>query len=148
MSQSSQMASSQVSRQITELIDEIAFQRVLLSSIDDNVQDREDAEKDVRDEIRSLERQLRDLRRRTTTTALKSRSSNPSSQNLQATPSRPSRNYTANSLDGGHDKDAAEKTAMNGYSGEFCLLGALLSLQISAASRRSLFASSCPSPSR
>lgn len=47
---------------IDDLLDEIAFQKVLLSSIDDSVQNREEAEAEVRAEITALERQLRKLR--------------------------------------------------------------------------------------
>ncbi|KAH8816892.1 SNF2 family N-terminal domain-containing protein [Xylogone sp. PMI_703] len=55
-------SSSQGSLSIAELMNEIAFQKVLLSSIDDSVEDREDAEAEVRAEIKALERQLRALR--------------------------------------------------------------------------------------
>jgi hypothetical protein len=57
------------------LLNELAFQKVLLSSIDDTVQNRETAEEDVRAEIRSLEKQIRVLKRGTTSTASNSRSS-------------------------------------------------------------------------
>jgi uncharacterized coiled-coil protein SlyX len=49
------------------LLNELAFQKVLLNSIDDTVQNREAAEEEVRAEIRTLEKQIRDLKRGTTT---------------------------------------------------------------------------------
>jgi uncharacterized coiled-coil protein SlyX len=49
------------------LLNELAFQKVLLNSIDDTVQNREAAEEDVRAEIRALEKQIRDLKRGSTT---------------------------------------------------------------------------------
>ncbi|KAG4430417.1 hypothetical protein IFR05_014107 [Cadophora sp. M221] len=76
----SQAASSQVTQEMNDLKEEILFQQVLLSSIDDHVQNREAAEQEVRDEIHSLERKLNQLKR-----AARG-SSKPSSQNLQSTP--------------------------------------------------------------
>ena len=49
------------------LLNELAFQKVLLNSIDDTVQNREAAEEEVRAEIRTLEKQIRDLKRGSTT---------------------------------------------------------------------------------
>jgi len=49
------------------LLNELAFQKVLLNSIDDTVQNREAAEEEVRAEIRALEKQIRELKRGTTT---------------------------------------------------------------------------------
>jgi hypothetical protein len=46
---------------------------VLLSTLDDTVWDREAAEKEIRDEIKALERQLKDLRRGPGMTASNSR---------------------------------------------------------------------------
>lgn len=66
MSQLYQAASPVVQGQINELIEEIAFQRVLLESMDDTVVNRQQAELDVRKEIRDLENQVKRLRRGTT----------------------------------------------------------------------------------
>lgn len=87
MSQS-QQAGSQASNQqaIQELIEEIAFQKVLLASIDDSVQNREAAVAEVKSEILSLEKQVRALKRGNTTTASSSQAST-SSHAIQATPS-------------------------------------------------------------
>ncbi len=80
-----QQAGSQASQQaINELIEEIAFQQVLLASIDGSVQNREAAEAEVREENRALESQLRALKRGTTTTASNSQLSS-SSHSTQAT---------------------------------------------------------------
>lgn len=49
------------------LLSELAFQKALLNSIDDTVQNREAAEEEVRAEIRALEKQIRDLKRGATT---------------------------------------------------------------------------------
>ncbi|RFU32429.1 hypothetical protein B7463_g3913, partial [Scytalidium lignicola] len=62
---------------VAELMNEIAFQKVLLSSIDDSVQNREDAEAEVKTEIAALERQLRELRRGILTGGLVSSQSAP-----------------------------------------------------------------------
>ncbi|KAF8854292.1 hypothetical protein BDZ45DRAFT_747658 [Acephala macrosclerotiorum] len=87
MSQS-QQADSQASNQqeIQGLVEEIAFQKVLLASIDDSVQNREAAEAEVKAEILSLEKQVRALKRCTTTTASSSQLST-SSQPARTTPS-------------------------------------------------------------
>ncbi|KAE8443177.1 hypothetical protein EG329_002275 [Mollisiaceae sp. DMI_Dod_QoI] len=84
MSQPQQTGSQASQQAINELIEEIAFQQVLLASIDGSVQNREAAEAEVREEIRSLESQLRALKRGTTTTASNSQLS-PSSHSTQAT---------------------------------------------------------------
>jgi hypothetical protein len=49
------------------LLNELAFQKVLLNSIDDTVQNREAAEDEVCAEIRALEKQIRELKRGSTT---------------------------------------------------------------------------------
>ena len=46
---------------IADLTCEIAFQKVLLSSIDDSVANREEAEHEVKTEIKALERHLKEL---------------------------------------------------------------------------------------
>ncbi|CZS91523.1 related to DNA repair protein RAD16 [Rhynchosporium graminicola] len=77
----SEAASSQMTHEVNDLQEEIAFQRVLLSSIDHNVKDREAAEQDVRNEIHSLESKLNRLKR-----AAKASTSKSSSQTLQPSP--------------------------------------------------------------
>ena len=69
MSQQTQTqgASRASEQEIAELMNEIAFQKVLLASIDESVLDRSNAENEVRAEIKTLEKQLRDLKRRGTT---------------------------------------------------------------------------------
>ncbi len=64
------------------LLSELAFQKVLLNSIDDTVQNRKAAEEEVRAEIRTLEKQIRDLKRGTTT-ASNSQPPGPASQSSQ-----------------------------------------------------------------
>lgn len=64
MSQTQPVAGSQAAQEaIRELMGEISFQKVLLSSIDDSVDDREAAEDEVRTEIKALQDQLRALKR-------------------------------------------------------------------------------------
>jgi phage shock protein A len=65
------------------LLNELAFQKVLLSSIDDTVQNRETAEEEVRAEIQTLEKQIRDLKRGTTA-ASNSQPPGSASQPLQS----------------------------------------------------------------
>jgi hypothetical protein len=84
---SSQAALSQAQQQeMNELMSEIAFQKVLLSSIDDTVENRGEAEAEVRIEIKTLEQKLRTLKRGTTTSASQS-TQGPSSQTLNSTSS-------------------------------------------------------------
>lgn len=45
-----------------EVEDELAFQKTMLATIDDTVQDREDAEAQVKAEIRRLDKLLRSMR--------------------------------------------------------------------------------------
>lgn len=74
-------ASQANQREIEELMSEIAFQKVLLSSIDDSVENREEAENKVKAEIKALDMQLRALRRSAgTTTAASQSTSTPFSQ--------------------------------------------------------------------
>jgi uncharacterized coiled-coil protein SlyX len=69
MSQPQPPASSQATQDaIRELVNEIAFQKVLLSSIDDSVDDREAAEDEVRAEIKKLEKEIKNLKRGSTST--------------------------------------------------------------------------------
>jgi phage shock protein A len=85
-------ASSQANqRQIDELMEEIAFQKVLLSSIDDSVENREVAENEVRVEIKTLEKQLRTLRREHSTVKSASQSTTIPSQSAASSslPSNP-----------------------------------------------------------
>jgi septal ring factor EnvC (AmiA/AmiB activator) len=70
---STQAASSQASQQkIDDLLNEIAFQKVLLSSIDDSVENREEAEAEVRNEIKTLEKHLLVLKRGTASSSSQS----------------------------------------------------------------------------
>ena len=70
---SSQAALPRAQRQeLDELMSEIAFQKVLLSSIDDSVANRAEAEDEVRAEIKTLEKKLRALKHGTSTTASQS----------------------------------------------------------------------------
>src|SRR3984885_13405471 len=64
MSQTQLPVGSQATEEAArELMNEISFQKVLLSSIDDSVEDRDAAEDEVRTEIRRLENELRALKR-------------------------------------------------------------------------------------
>ncbi len=97
-------------RRIHELQEEILFQRVLLSSIDDTVQNRAQAEQDVKDEIHSLQRQLVKLKRGTTAdlTTASTLSQPASSQRIEATPRSSSP----------RSKSASNAASMEGYPGE------------------------------
>ncbi|KAE9365444.1 hypothetical protein N431DRAFT_353892 [Stipitochalara longipes BDJ] len=71
------------------LLNELAFQKVLLNSIDDTVQNRDAAEEEVRGEIQALEKQIRDLRRGSTTASNSQPSrSSQSSQKQSSNPSK------------------------------------------------------------
>jgi hypothetical protein len=72
-------------RAIDALMEEIAFQKVLLDSIDDSVENREEAEDEVRAEIKTLEKQLRTLRRGPGTTKSASQSTTIPSQSAAST---------------------------------------------------------------
>ncbi|KAK0105181.1 hypothetical protein ONS95_004422 [Cadophora gregata] len=100
----SQTASFQVTQEMRDLKEEILFQKVLLQSIDDNVQDREAAEQEVRHEIHSLERQLNRLKRAAQGSS--GFSSKPSSQSFHSTPGKDPTNSAS--------EDPA-RVAMNGY---------------------------------
>ncbi|OWP03759.1 hypothetical protein B2J93_7246 [Marssonina coronariae] len=115
MSQS--QAISQARREMEEIREEISFQHILLESIDDEVQDREKTEKDVRNEIRSLDRKLRDLRRKTAiAAALNPRSSSSSKQSLQATSPRSlSSNRATSRFHSGGDQGFAGRSGMNSF---------------------------------
>lgn len=89
MSQLHQAIAPAVQSQINDLIEEIAFQRVLLESMDDTVVNRQQAELDVRKEIRDLENQVKRLRRGTTAGApTASNSSNTNSSQAFEAPIR------------------------------------------------------------
>jgi phage shock protein A len=95
------------------LLNELAFQKVLLSSIDDTVQNREAAEEEVRAEIRSLEKQIRVLKRRTTTTTASNSQSSASSQPSQTQSSNPGKASNTATRDG-----LSTASAMDGYLSE------------------------------
>jgi hypothetical protein len=114
MSQPTQAAASASEQEIAELMNEIAFQKVLLASIDDSVQDRLKAESDVRAEIKTLEKQLRDKRRGTTSTASTFRPA-ISSQIPEETSSAFPHNRPSNLTT---EDDNASGTAMDGYLSE------------------------------
>lgn len=75
---------------------EIAFQKVLLSSIDHTVENREAAEAEVRTEIKTLEKTLRSLKHGATTSASQS-TQIPSSQILDSS-SSPSRHHRVTTI--------------------------------------------------
>jgi len=75
--------------EIEELMSEITFQRTLLQSIDDSVENREEAEQEVREEIKALQKKLKALQRSTTVTA-------SSSDSRAASALRPSQESTLN----------------------------------------------------
>lgn len=94
------------------LLNELAFQRVILNSIDDTVQNREAAEEEVRAEIRSLEKQIRALKRGATTAsnsqaADSSRSSQSQSSSIPKKGEQPSGS--------GLSAASAPAPAMDGY---------------------------------
>lgn len=62
-SQASQ-ASHEILESSTDLLENLMFQRTILASIDDTVADRAAAENEVKEDIRRLERQYRDAKRR------------------------------------------------------------------------------------
>jgi hypothetical protein len=97
------------------LLNELAFQKVLLSSIDDTVQNRETAEEEVRAEIQSLEKQIRVLKRGTTTTTTSNSRSSASSQPSQTQFSDLSKTSDPATGDG-----LSAVSAMDGYLSE-CL---------------------------
>jgi uncharacterized coiled-coil protein SlyX len=90
------------------LLNELAFQKVLLSSIDDTVQNREAAEEEIRAEIRALEKQIRNLKR--STTAASQPQPSRSSQSLRKSSSSPSKKPNA-----GTGTGAVATPAMDGY---------------------------------
>jgi hypothetical protein len=103
-------------QEIAELMNEIAFQKVLLASIDESVQDRSNAENEVRAEIKTLEKQLRDLKRRgTTSTASKLETSLSSQQSSEATSSSSSTHKRPSNLT---EEYNASGTAMDGFLSE------------------------------
>jgi uncharacterized coiled-coil protein SlyX len=80
------MSASQANlHEMEQLRNEIAFQKVLLASIDDFVEDRENAEAEVRTEIKTLEKKLRALLKGPSASGSQSMPSH--SQNLEPTPS-------------------------------------------------------------
>jgi hypothetical protein len=113
-----QAAARAFEQEAAELMNEIAFQKVLLASIDESVQDRSNAENEVRAEIKTLEKQLRDLKRRgtcTTSTASKPETSLSSQQSSEATSSASSTHKRpANPT----EEDIASGTAMEGFLSE------------------------------
>ena len=99
MDQSQHSVAQATQEQLDELINEIAFQKVLLSSIDDSVQNRQEAEDEVKAEIKSLEKQVRELKRSTTSAALNSHNSSASqpfetSSSNQSSSTNPSGSHT------------------------------------------------------
>jgi hypothetical protein len=96
------------------LLNELAFQKVLLNSIDDTVQNRDVAEEEVRAEIRALEKQIRDIRRSSTTASNSQHSA--SSQSSQKSSSGSSKKPNPGTGNG-----TSSAAAMDGYLSE-CLL--------------------------
>ena len=72
MSSSTAALSPAQQQEMNELMSEIAFQKVLLSSVDENVENRAEAEDEVRAEIKLLEKKIRALKRGTTIAASQS----------------------------------------------------------------------------
>lgn len=125
----SQAASSQMTQEMSELKEEILFQKVLLQSIDDHVLDREAAEQEVRDEIHSLERRFKQLKRATkASSSSSSSSSKPSSQQFQSTPEQPTNSA----------RRIREHLEMNGYPGKL-----YIELSLSCASSRNALLRVC-----
>jgi hypothetical protein len=91
------------------LLNELAFQKVLLSSIDDTVQNRQAAEEEVCAEIRNLEKQIRALKRCTTTTASYSQSSGSSQ------PSQTQYHSSSKTPGPSTGEDLSSAQAMDGY---------------------------------
>lgn len=115
MSQPTHAATQALEEQIAGLMSEIAFQKVLLASIDDTVQNREAAEDEVRYEIKILEKQLRALRKPRTPTSAPQLRATGSSQRSEATPSTPLRRRPSDPASGDENGFG---TAMNGLPGE------------------------------
>jgi hypothetical protein len=92
------------------LLNELAFQKVLLASIDDTVQNRQAAEEEVRAEIRSLEKQIRMLKRCTTSTASHSQFTSGSTQ-----PSQTQSSNLSTISDPALGKSKTIASAMDGY---------------------------------
>lgn len=99
MADSPPASSTAAQQAMAELLSEITFQKVLLSSIDDSVGNRESAEREVRQEIKALESQLRSLRRGTT---MASNSSAPQSSQPAAPKSTSSDSSSAGTFVGHH----------------------------------------------
>jgi chromosome segregation ATPase len=57
-------ASNEVYMSVEEIEEELTVQRIMLSSMDDSCQNRDEAEAEVKAEIRELERQLRSLKQK------------------------------------------------------------------------------------
>ncbi len=122
MSQPSPSVVAAIRKEMEDIMSEITFQKVLLSSIDDSVHNREAAENEVRAEIKSLEDKLRDLKRSTTTAASNSQL-HSSSQYSQAPSSNssPRQEYSSQTS---KDKTAPE-SSMDSYPRQFPVLSAL-----------------------
>lgn len=89
--------------QITEIMEELVFQKTMLASIDDTVADRDDAEEEIRGEIRKLEKRLKELKRGPS-------GRHPASQlSLAASPNSPLKNAS----------QASSSAAMEGYQRGF-----------------------------
>ncbi|PBP16082.1 SWI/SNF family DNA-dependent ATPase Ris1 [Diplocarpon rosae] len=146
MSQStmSQSQIAQAKREMEEIRQEMSFQHVLLASLDNNKPDRGKAEKQIRNEIRSLDRKLRDLRRRTAIAASKLKSSNPVKQGFQATPSRSlSSNHAISKFDSSNNQGVAAGSNINSHHGRD--YSHPLTSQSSAASTQHFSTNSLPS---
>ncbi|KAF4637235.1 hypothetical protein G7Y89_g851 [Cudoniella acicularis] len=91
-------------RLIEDTFEELSFQKVLLASIDDTVTNREDAEAEVRQEIKTLEKRIKELKR-----GGRSSASQSSTAASSTSPSR-NRSKPAPTANG-----AASGTVMEGY---------------------------------
>ncbi|PBP21786.1 hypothetical protein BUE80_DR007178 [Diplocarpon rosae] len=143
----SQSQIAQAKREMEEIRLEISFQHVLLTSIDNKKQDRAKTEKQIRIEIRSLDRKLRDLRRRTAIAASKLESANPVKQGFQATSSHSlSSNQASSRFDGRQDQGSAAGSNLNSYHAQDYSRPS--TSQSSAASTQHLTTNSLASPAQ
>jgi hypothetical protein len=132
MSQPDQVVSVEVQLEIDDLIGEIAFQRVLLESIDDTVQNRHEAELEVRKEIRNLESQVKRLKRGTTGgTPTASNYSNSASSQVMEAPA-PSSSPKIRPLDAGFLSEAPTDAFQGDKYAPFTFLSPLESLSLTS----------------
>jgi len=109
-----QQGSQATQEEIAELESEISFQKVLLSSIDDSVEDREEAEQEVRKEIYRLQKQLKAARRGTIGAASTSQSFSAPQPLQESSPNRsPSKTKSI--------MDTHVSASHHAFQSEFCI---------------------------